>query len=65
LCNLPTGCRRFWADCRTKAPALAVDITGSRRGQKVTSEQVVSGTYTGPTTVIITSLNDGAAQLIG
>jgi len=26
LCSLPTKFRRVWADCRTKAPALAVGI---------------------------------------
>jgi hypothetical protein len=43
------------------------DVVGleQQQGAKVTSEQVVSDTYTGPTTVIITSLNDGTAQLIG
>jgi hypothetical protein len=41
-------------------------ITGQlEKGQHITSEQVVSDTYTGPTSVTITSLNDGTAQLIG
>jgi len=31
LCNLPTPRGRVWADCRTKIPALAVDITISHR----------------------------------
>ena len=31
LCSLPTKSRRVWADCRTKAFALAVDITNSHR----------------------------------
>jgi hypothetical protein len=33
LCNLPIKWRPFWADCRTKATALPVDITNSQRVQ--------------------------------
>jgi hypothetical protein len=29
LCNLLTNFRRFWAECRAKAPALAVDMSSS------------------------------------
>jgi len=29
LCSLPTNFRRFWAECRTKAPAVAVDMSSS------------------------------------
>jgi hypothetical protein len=29
LCSLPTNFRRFWAECRTRAPALAVDMSTS------------------------------------
>jgi hypothetical protein len=31
LCSLPTKFRPVWAECRTKAFALAVDITNSHR----------------------------------
>jgi hypothetical protein len=31
LSNLPTGYGRVWADCRTKAAAPAVDVTGGHR----------------------------------
>ncbi len=36
MCNLPTNCHRVWADCRTKALALAVDITTSHRSGPAT-----------------------------
>src|SRR5262249_11678818 len=46
LCTLPTHDGQVWADCRTKAPAFAVDIASSHRSRS--PENPISTPQTSP-----------------